>query len=265
MALPPDPQSREEILARRRAAEEEALLREVDDAVRQDDLRTFGQRYGKQLIVGATVLIVGFAGFLFWQSQRHASRENESNAVIAALDQSQAGNFSAAATGASPLLDNGADGPMASARMIAAGAAIEQGNPDEARRQFGVLAADTSAPPAMRDLALLRLVALDYDRMDKAQVVTRLAPLAEPGNAWFGSAGEMTAMAYLDQGKRAEAGKIFASIAQDANVPDPIRSRARQMAGVLGVDAIPDVDAFIRQQDQQNRQTGGADTPQPAA
>lgn len=265
MALPTDPQSREEALARRRAAEEEALLREVDDAVRQDDLLTFGQRYGKQLALGAGVLVLGFAGFLFWQSRQHAARENESNAVIAALDQSQAGNFAAAATGASPLLDGAADGPMASARMIAAGAAVEQGNLEEARKQLGVLAADASAPPAMRDLAVVRLVALEYDSLDKGQVISRLAPLAKPGNPWFGSAGEMTAMAYLEQGKRAEAGRMFAAIAQDATVADPIRSRARQMAGVLGVDAIPDVDAFLRQQEQQGRQAEGVGAAQPAA
>ena len=56
MALPTDPASREEALARRRAAEEEALLREVDEAVRQDDLASFGQRYGRTLAIGAGVL-----------------------------------------------------------------------------------------------------------------------------------------------------------------------------------------------------------------
>lgn len=265
MALPPDPQSREEILARRRAAEEEALLREVDDAVRQDDLLSFGQRYGRQLAIGAGVLVLAFGGFLFWQSRQHAELESESNALIVALDQSQAGNFPAAATGASPLFDEGADGPAASARMIAAGAAVEQGNLDEAKKQLTALIGEVKAPQAMRDMALVRLVALEYDQTDKGQVISRLAPLAKPGNPWFGSAGELTAMAYLDQGKRAEAGRIFASIAQDTTVSDPVRSRARQMAGVLGVDAIPDVDTFLKQQEQQVRQAGGASAPQPAA
>lgn len=74
-------------------------------------------------------------------------------------------------------------------------------------------------------------------------------------------------MAYLEQGKRAEAGRLFADIATDRTVPDPIRSRARQMAGVLGVDAIPDVNTFLEQQrqQQQQRQQSGASAPQPAA
>ena len=38
----------------------EAFMREVDDAVRQDQLTTFWQRYGRILIV---VLVVGLAAF----------------------------------------------------------------------------------------------------------------------------------------------------------------------------------------------------------
>ena len=42
----------------------------------------------------------------------------------------------------------------------------------------------------------------------------------------------------MQQGKRLEAGKIFAQIAQSKGyVPDTIRQRSVQMAGVLGVDA----------------------------
>lgn len=264
MALPPDQTSREEILARRRAAEEEALLREVDDAVRQDDLASFGQRYGRTLALGAAIFVLAFGGYLFWQSRQGAALETESNAVIAALDQAQAGNFAAAGTAASALIGQGADGPEASARLVAAGAAVEQNNLPEAKKQLAALAADAGAPQAMRDLATLRLTALDYDTLDKGQVITRLGPLAKPGNPWFGSAGELVAMAYLEQGKRAEAGRLFAEIAKNAEVPDAIRSRSRQMAGVLGVDAIPDVDQFLKQQ-QQRPPAGDPAAPQPAA
>jgi hypothetical protein len=53
-------------------------------------------------------------------------------------------------------------------------------------------------------------------------------------------------MAYLDQGKNAEAGALFAAISKDKNTSDSMKSRTRQMAGLLGVDAIDDVDTVIR-------------------
>lgn len=268
MALPTDPAtSREETLARRRAAEEEALLREVDDAVRQDDLASFGQRYGRTLAIGAGALLLGFGGYLFWQDRQDAARERQSETLIAALDQMQAGNLAAAASEVEALAQDGAPGPNASARLLQAGAAAERENPADAAARLTALAADGSAPQAMRDLAKLRLVALQFDTMDKGQVIAQLGPLARPDSPWFGSAGELVAMAYLEQGKRAEAGRLFADIARADAVPDPIRSRARQMAGVLGVDAIPDVDTFLRQQRQQQQQSQppGAPAPQPAA
>ena len=64
-----------------------------------------------------------------------------------------------------------------------------------------------------------------------------MAPLTKSGEPWFGSAGELTAMAYLKQGQKAKAGKLFADIAADSQVPPTIRTRAVQVAGTLGVDA----------------------------
>jgi len=36
------------------------------------------------------------------------------------------------------------------------------------------------------------------------------------------------------------AGPLFAAIARDKDTPESLRNRARQMAGLLGVDAIDD-------------------------
>ena len=47
----------------------------------------------------------------------------------------------------------------------------------------------------------------------------------------------MTAMALIKQGKKQEAGRLFAAIAKDKTVPEPSRARAQQIAGTLGVDA----------------------------
>lgn len=263
MALPTDPApSREETLARRRAAQEDALLREVDEAVRQDELLNFGQRYGRPLAIAVGLLVLGFGGYLFWESRRDTGREAQSETLVTAFDQVQAGNLPAAANAVRPLIADGAPGPAASARLLAASAASAQNRPEEAARLLEALAGDASAPAPMRDLARIRLVALRFDAMDKGQVAAQLGPLAQPSSPWFGSAGELVAMAWLERGKRAEAGRLFAEIARNETVPDPIRSRARQMAGVLGVDAIPDVGEFLKQQEQRQQASPAA---QPAA
>jgi hypothetical protein len=50
----------------------------------------------------------------------------------------------------------------------------------------------------------------------------------------------MVGMAYLKLGKNDLAGPLFAAVSKDKTVPDSLRNRTRQMAGLLGVDAVED-------------------------
>lgn len=249
MALTPDrPLPDADKRAQRQAAQDEVLLREVDDAVRQDRYADLGRRHGRTLIALLVLVLALFGGYLFWQSRQDAARERESEALVGALDQLEAGNLDSAMTSLSPLIADGGDAGRAAAALLAGGIALEQGNLQKAAELFEGVAADGDAPPALRDLATIRAVAAGYDRLAPDQVVARLKPLATPGNPWFGSAGELVAMAYLEQGRNSEAGALFGAIAKDDQVPETLQSRARQMAGLLGVDAIEDVDEVLEQQ-----------------
>jgi len=123
------------------------------------------------------------------------------------------------------------------------------------------IAGADNAPKPYRDLAAIRSVAAQFDQLDPQKVVDRLKPLATPGNPWFGSAGELVAMAYLKQGKENLAGPLLAAIAKDKDVPQSLRSRTRQLAGLLGYDAVDDVDRTLA---ELREAEGGAGAP-PAA
>ncbi len=146
------------------------------------------------------------------------------------------------------LADGSSPGARAAARFVQAGAALEEGNTDKAAGLYKEIVADADTPPALRDLARIRDVSINYDRMKPADVIAQLGSLAKPGHAYFGSAGELVAMAHLEQGDRAAAGKLFADIAQDEGQPESLRSRARQMAGLMGVDAVIDVEKLLKDQ-----------------
>jgi hypothetical protein len=251
--------SDEDKRAQRQAAQDDVLLREVDDAVRQDQYAEFAQKYGRLVVALVILAIALFGAYLFWQSRQENAREADSEQMIAALDQVEHGNLTGAAKSLDPLIADGKPGAQTAARLLKAGIAMQQNKPAEAARLYEQVAADGDAPQALRDAATVRAVAATYDTTKPADVVARLKPLAVPGNAWFGSAGELVAMAYLDQGKRAEAGALFAAIAKDENTPETLRNRARQMAGLLGVDAIENVEKLVREQ-----QAGEGAAPQPA-
>jgi len=118
----------------------------------------------------------------------------------------------------------------------------------EAATLFGEVADSSDAPPALRDLAKIRAITATFDERKPADVIAELGELAVPGNPWFGSAGELVAMAHLEAGDNDKAGAMFAEIARAEDVPESLRTRSRQMAGLLGVDAIVDVDELLEEQ-----------------
>ena len=248
MALTPTSDPNADKLAVRRAAEQDVLLREVDEAVRQDEAAEFAKRYGKSIVALVVLALAAFAAWLWWKDHREEQLEKGSEQFIQALDQLEAGRTKLAEVGLDKIATDGTPAAAAGAKLIQAGQAVAKGDNARATTMLFALADDKDAPQAYRDLASIRGVAASFDTMKPDDVIARLKPLAKPGNPWFGSAGELVAMAYLKQGKNDLAGPLFAAIAKDEDAPKSMRSRARQMAGVLGYDAVVDVDQMLAEE-----------------
>lgn len=246
MALPPSEQPKptsalSEKAAQRKAAQDEVFLREVDDALRQDQFEGFFKRYGIPVIAVIVVGLAGFGGWLWWHSHQKAEREAHAETFIQALDDVEASNLKAADDKLALLVEDADGGSAAAAKLMRAGIALQNGDAKAASAMYGEVAADGDAPQPLRDLASVRAVAANFDTLPPQEVVDRLKPYAQPGNPFFGIAGELTGFAYLKQNKANLAGPLFAKIARDESQPESLRSRTRQIAGVLGVDAIEDV------------------------
>ncbi|MDB5718596.1 MAG: hypothetical protein JWM38_2023 [Sphingomonas bacterium] len=214
----------------------EAFYREVDDELRREQLATVWQRYGRIALIVIALALVAFAGYLWWQHERTKQAGRDSEALTAVLTDLGTGKTAGAKAKLDQLAQSSRPAYSATARLTSAAMAIEANDTKGAVTQYRAIADDSSVPAAFRDLALIRQTALEYDALPPADVIARLKPLAVTGNPWFGSAGEMVAVAHLKMNQPALAGPIFAAIARDEAVPETIRSRAARMAGVLGVD-----------------------------
>jgi hypothetical protein len=229
------------------SAEDEVLIREIDEAVREDAVMTFFKDHGVKVLGAIVALIAALGGYLVWDNLRESRLEAQSETLVSALDYADQRDFATASEKAGALInDSSSAGARTAARFVQAAAALEQGETAKASTIYKAIAADDAAPPALRDLARVRDVAANFDAMKPADVIARLSSLAKPGNPWFGSAAELVAMAHLESGNRAEAGRLFAAIAKDEEQPETLRSRSRQMAGLLGVDAIIDVEKLLK-------------------
>ena len=223
MALPTDPA--------------ETFVREVDENLRRDQLRDTAQRYGKWIVAGVILFLAAIGGYLYWQHRLDQQAIADSEAMSAALDKVGAGNVKGAQADLVPLSDSSNDVTRATALLGRATLAVQQSDRKTASALFKQVADDDGLPQPFRDLATVRGTLVDYDSIKPDEVIVRLKPLVEPGKPFFGTAGELTAMAMLAKGDRAGAGQLFAKIAADRQVPESIRNRAVQVAGSLGVDA----------------------------
>lgn len=233
MALPPD--------------SSETFFREVDENLRRDQLQDFFKSYGTWIAVGLALFLVAVGGWIYWdqrQKEQSSVQSEELHAVFADIADQR---MKTVPQRLEKLDDSSNDIVKASVVLAEAAVALDKGDRATALAKYRQVADDSSLPQPYRDAGTIRATALEFDAIAPDQVISRLEPLAKAGNPWFGSAGEMTALAYLKQGKKAEAGRMFAAVAADKQVPRTIRSRAVQIAGTLGVDASASLPALEQQ------------------
>jgi hypothetical protein len=215
----------------------ETFVREVDENLRRDNMRDFLKAYGNWLI-GAVVLFLAASGGLIWWNQHQMQKREARVQDLAQLYKDiGGGNVARAPQQLDELSKSGSKSVHATALFARAALAIQQNDTKLAIATYQSLAQDSGLPAPYRDAALVRQTALEFDQLKPQDVIGRLAPLTKSGEPWFGTAGEMTALALLKQGKNREAGQLFAAIARDKGVPDATRARAVQVAGSLGIDA----------------------------
>lgn len=216
----------------------EAFYREVDEELRREQMTGFWKRYGVAVIAGVVLLLAAIAGVIYWQHHQEVKAGEKGEVLTAVIADIQAGRSDGAAAKLDEIAADAGPGYRAAAWLTKADIAIQSGDDAAAVAAFKQVVADEDLPQPYRDLALIRQTSVEFDTLAPSAVVERLTPLAKPGNPWFGSAGEMVALAHLKQNQPQRAAPIFAAMAKDQTVPESIRSRSMQMASALGIDAV---------------------------
>ncbi|MGE3396380.1 MAG: tetratricopeptide repeat protein [Sphingomonas sp.] len=218
----------------------EVFLREVDEELRKERVNQTVTRYGWWIIAGFVLVLAAIGGFFWWQSARAERAQSQGEALLNALDSLESGNRNAATPRIDELAESSIEGYRVAALFARANTQIAANNVAAAVATLGSIAGNEDFAEPYRHAALVRQTALEFDRLPPQQVVQRLAPLARPGQPFFGVAGEMVGVAQLRMNRPDLAGPLFGRIGRDETVPASIRTRAIQMAGSLGINALPD-------------------------
>ncbi len=220
-----------------------ALLQEVDEAVRKDRLDNIMQNYGYWIIGAVLAALLAFGGYLYWNHRQEAARGDQAEELISAFEKLSTNQPRAAAKELEKIAAESGPAYRAVATMQQANIKAQAGDLKAAAALMAKIAADAKLDQALRDLALIRQTAFEYDSLKPAVVIARMKPLVDakdPASSWFASAAELSATAHYQLGQFDQAGALYGRIAKLPGVAKSLQSRSVQMAGMLGVDAVAD-------------------------
>lgn len=217
----------------------DSFIREVDENLRRDQAADLAKRYGRLVAVAVAVFLVAAAGLIYWRSHQRSVSEEQGEKLAATLRQIGDGQMKDAPARLDDIADKSSGALEASARMTRAALAIQQNDRPGAISRLHEIADDKGMPQPYRDLATIRVTALEFDTLKPDEIIARLAPLADKDNAWFGSAGEMTALAKLRKNDLAGARAMARAVADQPAVPASLKARMNDLATTLDVSPAP--------------------------
>jgi hypothetical protein len=210
---------------------DESLFREVDEEVRQEQLKKLWARYGKiitAVVVGIVLAVAAIQGWRYWQLKQS---EAAGASYFAAVKLASDGN---AAEAEKLFAAIGHSGYGQLARLRQAGALATAGKTDDAVKAYDAIAADASLDPTIRDLAKIRAGYLLADKLKPDELLGRLGEFDKQDGPWRNPAREIFGLAAWRAGDYDMAHRYMMAIATDPAAPSNMQRRALVMLNLLG-------------------------------
>jgi hypothetical protein len=209
----------------------DTFLREVDEAVRQDQYKRLWDQYGIHALGIALIVVIGVAGYKGWYYWQERQAQEAGAQFTLALDEGTDAAKSRELLAS--LAEQGPAGYRVLARFQLAAAEAKAGETDKAVADFDALAADANVDSILQGLATLQAAALRLDKADYAEMERRLKPLIDSGSSWQFSARELLGLNAYRLNNMREAERQFSALVGDQGTPPNLRERADMMLSLL--------------------------------
>ncbi len=210
------------------------IFEQVDEALREDRMRTLWRRYGWMVIAAAVLIVAGTAAVVAWRSYERGVAEEQTAALTATFDAT-AESEPAEAVARLTAFANEAGGNIAALARLQAGArAIEGDDRETAIALYRQVAGDGEVDPALRELATMLAASLAVGSEGLDSLRSRLAAMEASNSPWRFWAGEIIAAAAIDAGDLALARERLTAISDDIDAPIGMRARAAELLAAIG-------------------------------
>ncbi|AWC25126.1 MULTISPECIES: tetratricopeptide repeat protein [Aminobacter] len=212
---------------------DDSFFREVNEEIRQEQARALWDRYGPLAIVLAILVVIGTGLFVAWEYWVETKANRSGDQFSQALTLANTGKADEALAAFDALEKDGYGAYPLLASMRAATVQADKGDFKAAIAGFDEVAADSSIPNVIRDIARLRAAMLLVDHGSYADVSGRVEALTNDTNPLRHSAREALGLSAWKEGKLADALKLFEQIASDEGAPRNARQRSNLLAELI--------------------------------
>jgi hypothetical protein len=212
---------------------DDSFIREVNEEMRKDQAKALWDRFGPIAIAAAVLAILATAAIVGYNHWVETRANRSGDAFSQALQLANEGKHDEALGALQKLEADGHGAYPTLARMRAGTVLAAGGDTAGAVAAFDEVAADSSVPSSLRDMARLRAAFLLVDSGSYDDVAARVEALTADTNAFRHSAREALGLAAWKEGRATDALSLFEQIAADEQAPQNSRQRATLMAELI--------------------------------
>ena len=208
------------------------LFDEVDEDVRRDQLKRIWDQYSIYIVAAALLVIAavgGWRGYQYLEAKKAAVAGAQFDQAAELSDQ---GKHSEAEAAFSKIAATAPSGYRMLARLRVA-AEVASRDPQAAAKLYDDIAADRSVGESERELAKVRAAGLLLETATYPAMLERLETAAAAGATFRHTARELLALSAWRTNDATAARKWLDLIANDAETPPGLRSRAKALQALL--------------------------------
>jgi len=215
---------------------EDALIREVNEELREEQMMKLWKRYGGYAIGVAILVVAIVAGYQGWKQYTTNTRLEEGERFYAASQLAGMDNADAALSAFQSLAADASTGYGVLSSFQAAALKADAGDMSGAAALYVQIANENSADTAVSGLASVMGAALEINAggYDRAALEQRLQAISGDDQPYRFSARELLGLIALDAGDVASARAQFDQLSTDAAAPQSMAQRARDIVQSLG-------------------------------
>jgi hypothetical protein len=208
------------------------LFNEVDEELRREQLKKLWDRYSLYIIALAILIVAGVGG---WRGYEYLQGQKAAEAGAAfdrAIELSEQNKHAEAEAAFADLAAKAPAGYRVLARLRLA-AEVAARDPQAAAKMYDEIAADRSVGVAEQDLARIRAAQLLLETTTYQNMLQRLEPATAATSTFRHTARELLALSAYRANDAAAARQWLDLIANDAETPPSLRSRAEALQALL--------------------------------